>query len=102
MIRLVTLIATAALVFAVLFRSSPDYRMAICIIVSLATVTLSARSFLTGKLVWGLLFLGILGIFTPFQRGQFSHLLISVLDMATLALFAASPLILRRAQRPTA
>jgi len=102
MIRLITLSAIATLAFAVLFRSSPDYRMAICIIVSLATITLSIHSFLTGKLVWGLLFLGVLGIFTPFQRGQFSHVLISVLDMATLALFAVSPLILRKTQRPLA
>jgi hypothetical protein len=102
MIRFVTLIATAALAFAVLFSTSPDYRIVICVIVSLATVTLSIHSFFTGRLVWGLLFLGILGIFTPFQRGQFSQLLISVLDMATLALFAATPLILRKTQRPLA
>jgi hypothetical protein len=65
-----------------------------------ATITLALRSPLTGKIVWALLFLSVLGVFTPFQRPQFSNLLISVLDMATLALFAASPMILRKPIRP--
>jgi hypothetical protein len=38
--------------------------------------------------------------FTPFHRTQFSHLLISVLDMATLALLAASPIILGKSTSP--
>jgi hypothetical protein len=100
LIRLITWIATATLAAAVLFRSSTDYRMAVCIIVSVATTTLAVRSLLIGKLVWALLFLGVLGIFTPFQRGQFSHVLISIFDLATLALFAVSPMLLRKSFMP--
>lgn len=96
MIRLITWIATATLATAVLFRSSADYRMPVCIIVSVATTVLAVRSLLVGKLVWALLFLGVLGIFTPFQRGQFSQEFVSIFDLATLALFAASPLLLRK------
>jgi type IV secretory pathway VirB2 component (pilin) len=95
-----TVIAIAALAITVLFRLSSDSRMAVCILVSVATITLALRSLLTGKIVWALLFLSVLGVFTPFQRPQFSNLLISVLDMATLALFAASPMILRKPIRP--
>lgn len=98
--RLMTVIAIAALAITVLFRLSSDSRMAVCILVSVATITLALRSLLTGKIVWALLFLSVLGVFTPFQRPQFSNLLISVLDMATLALFAASPMILRKPIRP--
>jgi hypothetical protein len=98
--RLITFIATVTLAAAVLFRFSFDSRTAVCIIVSAATTVLAVRSLLSGKLVWALLFLSVLGIFTPFQRGQFSHVHISILDMATLALFAASPMILRKSTRP--
>ena len=97
--RLITLIATVTLAAAVLFRSPSDFRMALCIVVSVAATMLAARSLLAGKLAWALLFLGVLGVFAPFHRTQFSHFLISILDMATLALLAASPIILRKSTR---
>jgi len=93
---LMTLIAMVTLAAAVLFRFPSDFRMGVCIIVSVAAATVVVRSLFTGKLVWTLLFLGVLGVFTPFHRTQFSHSLISILDMATLALLAASPTILRK------
>jgi hypothetical protein len=42
----------------------------------------------------------VLGVFTPLHRMQFSHLLISILDMATLALLAASQIILGKSTGP--
>jgi hypothetical protein len=98
--RLMTLIATVTLAAAILFRSPSDFRMEVCLIVSVAATTLAVRSLLTGKLVWTLLFLGVLGVFTPFHRTQFSPLLISILDMATLALLAASPIFLGKSASP--
>lgn len=95
-----TLIATAALAAAVLFRSAPDYRLAVCIIVSLAAVTLVVRSLSIGKIVSAALFLGVLAAFTPFRNSPFSQVLISILDLATLALFAASPMMLRKSTAP--
>ena len=65
-----------------------------CIIVSVAAVTIVIRSMVHGKLVWALPFLGVLAVFTPFHQTQFSYLISSILDMATLALLAASPIIL--------
>jgi hypothetical protein len=97
--RLMPLIATVTLAAAVLFHSPSDFRTGVCIIVSVAATTLAVRSLFTGKLVWALLFLGVLGVFTPFQRTRSSLLLISVLDMATLALFAASPIILGKSTK---
>jgi hypothetical protein len=94
MTRVMTLIATFTLAAAVLYRSPSDFRMGVSIIVSVAAVAIVVRTFFTGKFVWTLLFLGVLGVFTPFHRTELSHLLISVLDMATLALLAASPIIL--------
>ena len=94
--RVMTVIATAALAAAVLLRSPSDFRMGVCIIVSLAAAAVVVRGLFTGKFVWTLPFVGALGIFTPFHRTQFSHLVISVLDMATLAVFAASPMFLER------
>jgi len=70
--------------------------MAVCVIVSVATTMLAVSSLVNGKPVWALLFLAVLGVFTPFQLSRFSHQLVSVFDMATLALFAASPLMLRK------
>ena len=90
-----TLLATAALAAAVLFRFSHDYRISVCVIVCLAALTIAVRSLSTGKLVWALIFLVVLGIFTPFRSSQFSNVLVSILDLATLALFAASPMMLR-------
>ncbi len=94
------MIATVTLAAAVLFRSVSDYRMAVCIIVSVATTALAIRSLFTGRLLWAILFLGVLGIFTPFQRSQFSHVFISILDMVALALFAASPMMRRKTFMP--
>jgi hypothetical protein len=98
--RLMTLIATATLAAAVLFRSPSDFRMGLCIIVTVAAATVVVRSLFTGKFVWALLFLGVLGVFTPFHRTQFSHLVISILDMATLALLAASPIVFGKSTSP--
>jgi hypothetical protein len=98
--RLMTLIATLTLAAAILFRSPSDFRMEVCLIVSVAAITLAVRSVFTGKLVWTLLFLGVVGVFAPLHRTQFSHLIISILDMMTLALFAASPIILGKSTGP--
>jgi hypothetical protein len=100
LMRLITLIATATLAAAVLFRSPSDFRMGVCIIVSVAAATVVVRSLFTGRFVWTLLFLGVLGVFTPFHRMQFSHLVICILDMATLALLAASPIIFGKSTGP--
>jgi hypothetical protein len=97
--RVVTLIATVTLGAAVLFRSPSDFRTGLCIIVSLAAAAVVVRSLFTGNFLWTLLFLGVLGVFTPFHRTQFSHIVISILDMATLALLAASPIILGKSAR---
>jgi hypothetical protein len=98
--RLITQIATVTLGAAVLFRSPSDFRMGVCIVVSVAAATLAVRSLFTRKFVWTLLFVGVLSVFTPFHRTQFSHLVISILDMATLALLAASPIILGKPTSP--
>jgi hypothetical protein len=79
-----------------------DYRTPVCILVSLAAVTFSVRALLTGKFVSGLLFASVLGLFTPFHPTQFSYVRTSILDMATLALFAASPIIIRKSAGPLA
>jgi hypothetical protein len=70
--------------------------------VSVATITLAVRSLVAGKLLWALLLAGVLGLFTPFHPTQFTYLRTSILDMATLALFAASPIIFRKSAGPLA
>ena len=87
------MLSVATLAAAVLWRSSPDYRVAVGIIVSLGAIVLAALALSAHKVVMGLLFLVVLGVFTPFRSGQFSTALVSTLDMATLALFAVSPLV---------
>jgi hypothetical protein len=96
------LFATVTLAASVLFRYSLDYRMPVCIIVSLAAATFSVRAILTGKVVSALLFASVLGLFTPFHPTQFSYVRTSILDMATLALFAASPVIFGKSAGPLA
>jgi hypothetical protein len=86
---------------AILFRFPSDFRTGVCSIVPVAAIALIVRSLFVGKLVSTLLFFGVLDIFTAFHRTQFSHLLISVLDMATLALFVASPIILGKSTSPS-
>lgn len=93
--RVITLLATTALAAAVLFRFSLDSRIPVCIVVCIAAILLAVRSFITGKILYGLLFLGILGVFTPFRSSHLSYALVSILDFATLALFAASPLMFK-------
>jgi hypothetical protein len=86
----------------VLFRDSLDYRAPVCIIGSLAAVTFSVRALLTGKFVSALLFASVLGLFAPFHPTQFTCVRTSILDMATLALFAASPIMFRKSAGPLA
>jgi NADH:ubiquinone oxidoreductase subunit 6 (subunit J) len=74
--------------------------MPVCVIVSMAAVLLAVRSLFTGKIVYALLFLAILGIFTPFRSSQFAPVLVSILDLATLTLFAVSPMMLRKSRTP--
>ena len=100
--RIITLVATLALAASVLFRYSMDYRTPVCIIVSLAAGTFSVRALLTGKFVWAFLFASVLALFTPFHPTQFSYVRTSILDMAMLALFAASPIIFRKSAGPLA
>ena len=76
--------------------------MLTCVIVSLAAATFSVRAVLAGKLLWALLFVSVLGLFTPFHPTQFSYVRTSILDMATLALFAASPIIFGKSAGPLA
>jgi hypothetical protein len=92
----------ATLAGAVLWESSPDYRMVVAVIVSGAAIMLAVQAFSSRKFIWGLVFLGVLGIFTPFQRGRFPGVLVAVLDIATLALFAVSPIVLRKSFTPAA
>ncbi len=96
--KLMTLISMLALSLAVLWQSAPEYRMAICVVVSVGGITLAIRALSTGKLLWALVFVGVLGVFTPFRISQFSHSLVAMLDMVTLALFAVSPLLLKKAR----
>jgi len=76
--------------------------MPLSIIVSLAAATFSVRAVVTGKLVRALLFASVLGLFTPFHPTQVSNVRTSILDMATLALFAAAPIIFRKSAGPSA
>ena len=89
-------LATLTLALVVLFSCPTDYRIVVCIIVSLAAVTVVIRCLFAGKIVWAIPFIAVLGIFTPFQLGRLSHPIMSIIDMASLALFAAAPLILRK------
>jgi len=98
--RVMTPIATLTVAVAVLFRSPSDFRMAVCIIVSVAAATLVVPGLFPHKFVWTLRSVGVLGVFRPFHRTQFSDLVISVLDMATLALLAVSPIILGKSISP--
>jgi hypothetical protein len=79
-----------------------DYRMPVCIIVSLAAAMVSVRAVLSGKFVSAVLFASVLGLFTPFHPTQFTYVRTSLVDMATLALFAASPIIFGKSAGPLA
>jgi len=94
--RLVTLIATVILAAAVCFGLPSDYRLSVSIIVSAAALLLVVQSLSTGRIMGALIFLGIVGVFTPLRSSQFSDTFTSILDLVTLALFAASPVLLRK------
>ena len=98
--RIIPLISIATLAIAVLGGSFPMHRLPISIIVSVGGVLLAVRAFSAGKPIWAFLFLAVVGVFTPFQIGQFSHALVPILDMATLALFAISPFMCRTSVNP--
>jgi hypothetical protein len=95
-----TLCGTVALAVAVLFLHSLDYRMPVCVRLSVAAATVAVRAVLTGKFVWAHLFASVLGLFTPFHPTQLSNVRTSILDMATMALFAGSARIFGKSAGP--
>ena len=70
--------------------------MAVGVVVSVGAIVLAVSAFSAHKVIWGLVFLGLLGVFTPFRSSQFSSALVATFDMLTLALFAASPIMFRK------
>ena len=98
--RMVTLAAIIVLAVPVLSNASPDFRVATSLVVSAGAVVLALRAFLLNRFLWGLAFLGVLGAFTPFRPAVFSPALVWVIDLAALALFAGSPLILKKSKTP--
>jgi hypothetical protein len=96
------LCAAVALAASILFRDSLDHRMLVCIIVSVAAATIGIGAALTGKFMWALLFVSVLGLFTPFHPAQLSYVHNSILDMAAMALFAASPMMFGKSAGPLA
>jgi hypothetical protein len=94
--KFITLISMATLALAVLWGSSPDYAMSVSVLVSGTAIWLAVRSFSVGKALWGLLFLGILGAFTPFHSNQWPQAVMATRDMATLALLGLSPVAFRK------
>ncbi len=98
--RVMTWAGIAALVLAVLSRSRSDYHMAISIVVSLGALALAVRAFSVVRLLWGLVFLGLLGVFTPFASAELPPSVALTFDLAALALFAISPVILRKSRTP--
>ena len=96
MTRVIAWLATLALASDVLLLSPPIHRVAVCAIVSVGAITLVLRCLLTRRVIWALPFLGVLGMFTPFQISRFSPRFLTIIDMASLMLFAAVPLILKK------
>ena len=97
--KFITLFTVVTLAAAVLWRSSPDYRMVVEVVVSVGAIVLAVSALAAHKVIWGLVFLGLLGVFTPFRSSQFSSALVATFDMLTLALFAASPIMFRKPLR---
>ena len=98
--RVMTLAAIAVLAVSVLSHASGDFRMTTSIVVSVSAVILAGRAFLIRRFLWGLVFLGVLGAFTPFRSAVFSPSLILTLDLVALGLFAISPMILKKSKTP--
>ncbi len=98
--RPMTFASILALAVPLLSHSSPDSRMVISIVVSVGVLMLAIRAFSLARFVWGLVFLALLGVYTPFRSAEFSPRLYLIFDLVTLALFAVSPLILKRAKIP--
>jgi len=72
--------------------------MPVCVLVSIGAIVLAIRALSAGRFIWGLVFLGVLGAFTPFCNNHFSNIFVSIFDLAALALFAGSPFILAKAR----
>ena len=100
MTRVMTFAGIVALAVPIVSHSSADSRMVISIVVSLGALVLAVRAFVVSRFVWGLVFLGVLGVFTPFRSADFSPALVLTLDLVTLALFAISPVILKKSKTP--
>jgi Family of unknown function (DUF6804) len=98
MTRLMTIAAIMALAVPIVSHSPASSGMVISIVVSLGALVLAVRAFSVNRFVWGLVFLGVLGLFTPFRSAEFSPALVLTLDLVTIALFAISPVVLKKSK----
>jgi hypothetical protein len=84
------------LAIAALLRPPAEYRLAVSLVVCAGALWLAVRSLIFGKLVCGAAFGAVLAVFTPLRPGHWSPALVTGLDMASLALVAASPIMLKK------
>jgi len=98
--RVMALAAIVVLVVPIVSHSSTDSRITASIVVSVSALVLAFRAFALNRFLWGLVFLGVLGAFTPFRPEVFSPALVLTLNLVALALFAVSPVILKKSKTP--
>jgi hypothetical protein len=94
--QFMTRVTLVILAVAALWRPSAEYRLTVSLVVCAGALLLTVRSFVIGKFVWGAAFVAVLAVFTPFRTGHWSPALVTSLDLAALALVAASPFMLRK------
>ncbi len=88
-------LAIAALLTAVLWRSSLDYRVVVSFMVTVGAIAVVAQAARAQRYFWAVIFCGIATLFNPILTVGLSPPVRLAADLASLTLFAASLMILR-------
>src|SRR5512132_2296039 len=94
-VRLMKWLSIAALVIAVLWRASLDYRVVLSFVITISAVAVIVQAARAGRYVWVILFFAIATMFNPVLTGALPSRAYLWTDLGCLVAFAASLVVLK-------
>lgn len=88
-------VSIAALLTAVLWRGSVDYRVVLSFLMTVSAIAVIAQAVRAGKKFWLILFVMVITIFNPGMTGALSPHIYLWTDLTCLAAFVASLVFLK-------
>jgi hypothetical protein len=88
-------ISIAILLPAVFWKATPDYHLALQMVVCVGAILVAWEGYRSGKRIWAIAFVAIAVLFNPFQPLTFSRTMFLWLNLISIATFLASLVVLK-------